>query len=86
MGGQLQGKCKELGIEHVVTFTGFRADIRSIYEATDVAVPPSLREGLPICLIEAMSMELPVVATAVSGTPELVDDGVTGVLVPPKRC
>jgi glycosyltransferase involved in cell wall biosynthesis len=84
MGGQLQRRCKQLKIEYAVTFAGFRKDIRDIYEAADATVLPSLREGLPICLIEAMSMELPVVATAVSGTPELVNDGVTGVLVPPK--
>jgi len=83
MAGRLQDRCKQLGIEHAVAFAGFRRDIRNIYEAADVAVLPSLREGLPICLIEAMSMELPVVATWVSGTPELVSDGDTGVLVPP---
>lgn len=82
MGGVLQDRCKRLGIEHVVTFAGFRRDIRDIYEASDVAVLPSLDEGLPICLIEAMSMELPIIATAVSGVPELVVDGTTGFLVP----
>ncbi len=83
MGGQLQHRCASLGIQDAVAFAGFQDNVRDIYEASDVAVLPSLHEGLPICLIEAMSMELPVVATAVSGTPELVDEGRTGLLVPP---
>lgn len=84
MRGVVQQRCKDLGIENIVTFTGFREDIREIYQACDVTVLPSLREGLPICLIEAMAMELPVVATSVSGIPELVVDGETGIIVPPK--
>lgn len=84
MGGQLQNKARELGVDHAIKFLGFRKDIKEIYESVDAVILPSLREGLPICLIEAMSMELPVIATAVSGTPELVDDGITGILVPPK--
>lgn len=84
MGGTLQINCRQLGIENAVTFTGFRRDIRDIYQAGDATILPSLREGLPICLIEAMSMELPVIATAVSGTPELVDNGYTGYLIAPR--
>ncbi len=84
MGGKLQCRCRQLGIETAVIFTGFRRDIDAIYEAADATVLPSLREGLPICLIEAMSMELPVIATAVSGTPELVINGQTGLLIPPR--
>ncbi len=84
MNGRLQRRVGELGLEKVIAFAGFQDDIRRLYDACDVAVLPSLREGLPICLIEAMCMELPVVATAVSGTPELVDDPATGLLVPPR--
>ena len=84
LNGQLQRSCRDLGIEKAVIFAGYRGDIRDIYEAADVAVLPSLYEGLPISLIEAMSMELPVVSTTVSGIPELVVDDVTGLLVPPK--
>ena len=82
---ELKLKCKKLKLEEKVTFTGYRSDIKGIYEASDIALLPSLYEGLPICLIEAMSMELPVVATKVSGIPELVEDGVTGLLVPPRN-
>lgn len=83
MGGALQRRCVELGLERVVAFAGFQDEIRPIYDACDVAVLPSLREGLPICLIEAMSMELPVVATTVGGIPELVEHERTGLLVAP---
>jgi glycosyltransferase involved in cell wall biosynthesis len=85
MGGKLQNRCKQLGIENAVIFTGFRRDIHAIYQAADAAVLPSLREGLPICLIEAMSMELPIVASMVSGIPELVVEGQTGLLVPSRN-
>ena len=84
MGGKLQNRARELRIDYAVKFLGFQKDIKEIYESVDAVILPSLREGLPICLIEAMSMELPVIATAVSGTPELVEDGITGILVPPK--
>jgi glycosyltransferase involved in cell wall biosynthesis len=81
MGGRLQARCKQLGIENIVIFAGFRRDIRDIYHAADITILPSLREGLPICLIEAMSMELPVIATSVGGTLELVQNGQTGILI-----
>ena len=85
LNGQLQRRCRELGIENDVVFAGFRSDIFDIYSAADVAVLPSWYEGLPVSLMEAMSMELPVVSTTVSGIPELVVNGVTGLLVPPKQ-
>ncbi len=84
MGGQLQKRSEELNIKHAIHFMGFRRDIKEIYDAADGTILPSLREGLPICLIEAMSMELPVVATSVSGIPELVADGLSGLLVAPR--
>lgn len=82
--GAIQAHCKNLGIEHAVIFEGHRKDIRDIYEAADITVMPSLWEGLPISLTESMSMEQPVVSTTVSGIPELVVDGVTGLLVEPR--
>ena len=50
----------------------------------DVVVVPSLREGLPLAVAEAMAMQRPVVATAVGGIPEMLESGSSGVLVPPR--
>lgn len=64
-------------------FAGYRTDAAALIEGCDVFCLPSRAEGLPLVLLEAMSRGKPVVATAVGGTPELVDDGKTGLLVPP---
>jgi len=66
-----------------VIFAGYRADIPDLLTAIDLLVQPSLEEGLPVSLIEGMALAKPIIATAVSGTPELVEDTATGVLVPP---
>jgi glycosyltransferase involved in cell wall biosynthesis len=66
-----------------VVFTGFRADVPRVLATLDVLTLPSLYEGMPLTAIEASAMALPVVATAVDGTPEVVRDGETGCLVPP---
>lgn len=73
----------ELGIAEQVIFTGFRHDVPRLLSATDVVVLPSLWEGLPICLLEAMAAGRPVVASAVDGSVEVVQPGQTGLLVPP---
>ena len=57
--------------------------IRDYYAAADAFCLPSLAEGLPVALLEAMAMELPCVSTHIAGIPELVRDGVDGLLVPP---
>ncbi len=67
-----------------VILTGRREDLPSLYSAMDVFVLPSYREGLPGVVLEASAMELPVVATAVTGCVDAVVDGVTGTLVPPR--
>lgn len=67
-----------------VIFLGEREDIPEILAASDIFVLASRFEGLPRAIIEAMLSGLPVVASRVGGVPELVDDGVTGFLVPPK--
>ncbi len=68
---------------HLV-FTGFRGDIPSVLRDLDVFVMPSVLEGLCTSILDALVCELPVVASAVGGIPEIVRPGETGVLVPPK--
>ncbi|MDH4282030.1 MAG: glycosyltransferase family 4 protein [Myxococcales bacterium] len=74
----------EHGLESHVTFTGFRSDVAELLSVLDLFVLPSHREGLPRSVLEAMAMELPVVATNIRGCREAVVDGVTGLLVPVK--
>ncbi|MFQ5873747.1 MAG: glycosyltransferase family 4 protein, partial [Dehalococcoidia bacterium] len=73
-----------LGIRHAVSFLGFRKDVATLMRASDLIVLPSLEEGLPIVLLEALALARPVVATAVGGVPEVVRHQKTGLLVPPK--
>ena len=83
-GPALRDKARALGIEPFVTFTGHRRDVHRFYEMMDISVLTSLSEGLSVTLLESMSHGLPVVATNVGGNPEVVIDGRTGYLVPPK--
>ena len=73
-------------ISDCVRMVGIRpaSEIPLWMNAADVLVLPSLSEGRPNVVLEAMACEVPVVATAVGGTPELVKDGEVGFLVPPK--
>jgi len=73
----------ELGISERVLFTGYRRDVAALLKMADVSVLPSWSEGLPNAVLEAMAAGVPVVSTRVGGVPELIDDGVTGVLVDP---
>lgn len=81
--GQLERLAEELGILDRVQFLGWRREVVEILHAADVVVLPSLIEGLPMAVLEAMACGRPVVATAVNGTPEAVVDGETGFLIPP---
>jgi glycosyltransferase involved in cell wall biosynthesis len=81
----LATRIRELGLEHCVHLVGFRQDIPALLTLLDVVVIPSFEEGLPQGLTQALAMERPVVASAVGGVPEVVQDGVTGLLVPPRN-
>jgi glycosyltransferase involved in cell wall biosynthesis len=72
-------------VAHRVVFTGRRDDVPAVTAAFDVAVLPSHREAQGLSILEAMALSRPVVASDVGGIPEMVDDGVTGLLVPHDR-
>ncbi len=80
----IEQKVSDLGLSTAVHFTGEldRIGVATALQQADVFCLPSLSEGRPCSIIEAMSVGLPVVATKVGGIPELVKDGVTGMLVP----
>jgi glycosyltransferase involved in cell wall biosynthesis len=80
----LQESVDRLGLRDAVRFLGRREDVPLLLAASDVFVMPSLREGFPVALLEAGAAGLPAVASSVGGIPEIVDDGVTGLLVPPR--
>jgi glycosyltransferase involved in cell wall biosynthesis len=67
-----------------IVFTGYRRDARALMPALDVYVNSSVQEGVSLTILEAMAAAIPVVATRVGGTPEVVLDDETGVLVPPR--
>lgn len=71
------------GMEHKILFPGFVEDIPSFMRALTVLVVPSLQEGLSFSAMEAMAAGTPVTASRTGGLPELIEDGVTGLLVPP---
>ena len=80
---QTRALATELELDDVVTFTGFRADGARVMSAFDVFTLASKWEGLPVALMEALAIGLPVVATAVGGVAETMHDGADSVLVPP---
>ncbi|MDF0672783.1 MAG: glycosyltransferase family 4 protein [Nitrospira sp.] len=81
----LRAMAREKGVEQSCRFAGARNDVVDWYAAADVVVVPSLSEGFPFVLLEALAMSRPVVATNVNGVPELIRDGIHGLLVPPRN-
>jgi sugar transferase (PEP-CTERM/EpsH1 system associated) len=79
---ELEALAAELGIAAQTLFTGERNDVAGLLEAMDVFCLPSLTEGTSLTLLEAMASGLPVVATAVGGTPDVVAQECSGLLVP----
>jgi glycosyltransferase involved in cell wall biosynthesis len=82
---ELEDLAKEKGIESKVIFTGFQWDVENWLPALDVFVLPSLTEGTPMSLLEAMAFGIPVVASAVGGVPQVIDSGKNGILVSPGK-
>ncbi|WP_143325449.1 glycosyltransferase family 4 protein [Carboxydocella sp. ULO1] len=81
---ELQNLTSELGLTGCVHFLGFRSDAaEKIMPALDMLIIPSLSEGCPLVALEAMIRKVPVIASQVGGLPELVEHGISGLLVPP---
>ena len=81
----LEQQVRDRDLESIVLFAGQKRDVRPYFAAADVLVLPSLSEGSPNVLLEAMSAGLPIIATDVGGVGEIVSDGDTALLVPPNR-
>ncbi len=81
----LEDRVSELGLAGKVIFAGSRKDVAEILSILDIFVLPSLKEGLPMALLEAMAARVPVVATNVGAIPTVIEDGDTGILIPPKE-
>jgi glycosyltransferase involved in cell wall biosynthesis len=81
----LEEQAASLGIGPRVHFVGFQTDVAPILRAADVVALPSLAEGFPLAVLEAMACGRPVIATPVGGVPEAISDNVSGLLIPPGR-
>jgi len=82
---ELAERAAQSGLKERVLFTGFRTDAPDLLAEATLSVLPSLSEGLSNTVLESMASGVPVIATDVGGNPELIDDGVSGLLVPPRN-
>ncbi|HEX6200036.1 MAG TPA: glycosyltransferase, partial [Thermoanaerobaculia bacterium] len=80
---RLEERAASAGLGEAVAWTGFRRDVPALLAAADLFVLPSRDDALPTVLLEAQAAGVAVVASRAGGVPEIVDDGATGVLVPP---
>ena len=83
-GNKLKSLANDLGLSQSVHFLGERPDVPDLLSALDILVMSSYTESFPNAILEAMAMGKPVVATNVGGIPEVVEEGQTGFLVPPR--
>jgi glycosyltransferase involved in cell wall biosynthesis len=81
----LQKQAREYGLGEVVLFLGHRNDSHNILELMDLFVLPSISEGIPMVLLEALALARPVIASRVGGIPEVIEHGVSGLLIAPGR-
>lgn len=82
---RLELETHKLGLNNILIFTGFRKDVISILASFDIFAFPSHLEGLGTSLLDAMSMRKPIVSTFAGGIPEVIENGINGILVPPKN-
>jgi glycosyltransferase involved in cell wall biosynthesis len=80
----IKARAEQLGLDGIVSFAGYRADVPAVMSAFDVFAFPSHAESFGVVLIEAMAMKRAVVATNCDGVVDIVVDGVTGLMVPPR--
>jgi glycosyltransferase involved in cell wall biosynthesis len=81
---ELEEQSCRLGLGQRIVFTGFRSDVPHLLSEAAISVLPSLSEGTSNTLLESMAAGVPVIATRVGGNPEVIEDGVSGLLVPPR--
>lgn len=81
---QLRAKAEELGVRERLKLLGFRKDIAELHKAADIFVFPSLQEGLPVAVMEAMASGLPIVASKIRGNEDLISNNQGGYLINPK--
>jgi glycosyltransferase involved in cell wall biosynthesis len=80
---ELERQIAALGLTQRVTLAGFREDLAALLPGLDLLVHAAHREGLGVAVLEALAARVPVVAVAAGGVPDIIEDGVTGLLVPP---
>ncbi len=83
--GKLEARAAQMGLGAHVEFCGYQsqAEVAEALSRTDIFVLPSFAEGVPVVLMEALASQVPAVTSRIAGVPELVEDGVSGLLVPP---
>jgi glycosyltransferase involved in cell wall biosynthesis len=82
---RMQELCRELGLQPYVSFLGFRRDLPELLALVDLQVHPSDMEGVPLAICSGMAAGLPIIATSVGGLVEVLKDGQSAVLVPPRQ-
>lgn len=80
---ELEKYCADKSINQYITFWGSRKDVSDLLRCNDIFILPSLDEGLPIAILEAMRQGLPIVSTMVGGIPEMIEEGANGVFIKP---
>ena len=81
--GEIKSLVQQLGLAEHVRLLGLRSDVPRLLQACDALVLSSAWEGMPVVVLEAMASRRPVVATSVASIPEMLEDGISGLLVPP---